>query len=447
MNTYLCADVLRQGKVLPHRQFLALAVAAIIFVCGHSLLAAQTPWLEITPNQENGVYQTESKGRTSRTPVIATFTLKAVGATPPTGKLDYRFLWNSVKELHKGQVTMKNGTAEVSRELVEPGCLILEVTSGDQKAEIGVTCDPFAIEPSRPAPKDFDVFWEKEKAALAKVPMNARLVPVAEPRTVNYGPDVECFDLTLDCTGSKPVRGYYARPKKARSRSLPAFLSLHSAGVRDSNLQAAWHRAKLNHIALDINAHGLPNGKPNEFYSSQLAGPLSGYSSRGIESRDTFYFKGMYLRIVRAIDFLTAQPEWNGEVLIAAGSSQGGGQSLVAGGIDPRVTEIRAAVPAFCDFTGGEVGRQPGWPGWIAKTEKARDTVSYYDACHFAAHFKGKADIVVGLVDHTCPPTGILAAFNQLAGEKSIVIQPTRGHGANALSKKRGKDPAFRHSP
>ncbi|MEK7412990.1 MAG: acetylxylan esterase [Planctomycetota bacterium] len=416
-----------------------IALFVLLLCAAASLVAADEAWLTITSDRDDGVYTSKSK---------ATFTLTAVGNTAQDAKLNYKVHWDHGKDLAQGEVVLKGGKAELVQILPEPGCLVLEVTLDKQKAEYGAVADPFKIMPSRTAPKDFDAFWDAEKQALVKVPMNAQLVPTTtDLNKATYGPVVECFDLTLDCTGGKPVRGYYVRPKGAKVKSLPAFLSLHSAGVRDSSIQAAWNQAKSNRIALDINAHGVDNGKPVEFYNGLRDGELRGYQSKGIDKRNTFYFKGMYLRIIRAIDFLTSQPEWDGKIVIAAGASQGGGQSLIAGGIDARVTELWPTVPAFCDLTAAQLGRQSGWPGNVASTPQGIETVGYFDACHFAARFKGKTHIVVGLIDHTCPPAGIFAAFNQLGGEKSIAIMPLRGHGGDATSARLEKDPRFTHRP
>ena len=70
----------------------------------------------------------------------------------------------------------------------------------------------------------------------------------------------------------------------------------------------------------------------------------------------------MFLRLVRALDFLTSRPEWDGKHLIVIGHSQGGGQALAAGGLDPRVTLIASGVPAICDHSGRAAGRINGWP-------------------------------------------------------------------------------------
>jgi len=102
---------------------------------------------------------------------------------------------------------------------------------------------------------------------------------------------------------------------------------------------------------MDINAHGIPNGKPAEYYQQLAQGRLKNYPLAGRESRDTSYFRGMFLRLVRAIDYLTSRPEWDGQTVMVIGHSQGGGQALVAGGLDQRVTFIAAGVPALCDHS------------------------------------------------------------------------------------------------
>ena len=58
----------------------------------------------------------------------------------------------------------------------------------------------------------------------------------------------------------------------------PAILFTHGAGVGGSNLGATyWAERDGGMLAMDINAHGLPNGKPAEFYKAQEAGALKNY--------------------------------------------------------------------------------------------------------------------------------------------------------------------------
>jgi len=268
---------------------------------------------------------------------------------------------DGVPPTRTGKLTLAEGGVTVSGKLDEPGFLQCRVTfqtpaKTTLNAVAGAGIDPLRIKPSLPVPVDFDAFWSAQKKKLAGVPINARLTPVQSPRG-----EVECFDLQADCFGA-PVSGYFARPIAAKARSLPIILTVHGAGVRSSGLGGAAGWAKEWFLALDINAHGIPNGKPDGFYTELANGELKDYRAQGRESRDTVYFRGMFLRLVRAIDFLIAQPEWDGRTLIVYGSSQGGAQSIVAAGLDSRVTFFAAGVPAMCDHTGAAVGRISGWP-------------------------------------------------------------------------------------
>ena len=52
---------------------------------------------------------------------------------------------------------------------------------------------------------------------------------------------------------------------------------VHGAGVRSSDLGSTVTWARDGFLALDINAHGLPNGKPDSFYSDLAKGELKDY--------------------------------------------------------------------------------------------------------------------------------------------------------------------------
>jgi cephalosporin-C deacetylase-like acetyl esterase len=164
---------------------------------------------------------------------------------------------------------------------------------------------------------------------------------------------------------------------------------------------------------------------------------LKDYFWKGRDSREGTFFHELYLRLQRALDVATAQPEWDGKRLIVCGRSQGGGQAIVAGGLDPRVTFISAEIPAFCDHTGIVAGRINGWPRLIPNdtekpSEKAVNAVRYYDAVNFAARAKAQAFLTVGFIDIVCPPTGVYAAYNQLTGKKRIWHHVDTGHISRA---------------
>jgi cephalosporin-C deacetylase-like acetyl esterase len=419
---------------LSWRHFLERSAAAALAAV--ALYATSTPAastqsnldLTVTADHEDAIYKPGE---------AVTFTIKLLQdrRTAEGAQVQWTLSQDGVAPLTKGTARLTGGYVTVTGKLDAPGFLQCRAAFQDtdrltHTALASAAVDPLHIKPSLPPPADFDEFWAAQKQRLAAVPVNARLTPVPSPSA-----KVECFDLQADSIGA-PVSGYYARPVGAKPRSLPIILAVHAAGVRSSNLSGTADWASQGFLALDSNAHGLPNGKPESFYADLARTDLKDYRSRGRESRETVYFREMFLRLVRAIDFLTAQPEWDGRTLIVHGSSQGGAQSIVAAGLDPRVTFFAAGVPAMCDHTGVAVGRPNGWPQFLANppaepATNVLEALRYYDAMSFASRARCAGIITVGFIDTTCPPSGVYAAYNVLAGQKEIYNDPPSPHAVS----------------
>ena len=244
-----------------------------------------------------------------------------------------------------------------------------------------------------------------------------------------------CSDMEINCTGPKSVIGYFAKPESAKAKSLPIVLFLHAAGVKGAWCRSekgnALRYAKMGALCFDLNAHGMLNGQPEEYYAGLENGELKDYPFQGIENRNDFYFRGMYLRLIRTLDFLTQQPEWDGKRILVMGQSQGGGQALVAAGLDKRVTAVVATLPAMCDWGGKLAGRKGGWPQPFETNhsqEKMLEVLPYFDAAHQLKGVKAKIFAEIGLIDNTCPATSVYAALNQTKGEKHIIPIPYLGH-------------------
>ena len=409
---------------------LLAAVAALLLPL--ATLVAQTPApatnyvLTVKTDRAAALYQ---QGES------ITFTLALTLDQQPARDAEVQWTINKdgMPPVTNGRLKLENGSATVVGKLDEPGFLLCRATfTTPEKRTLtalgGAGVDPTLINPSLPVPEDFDAFWAAQKKSLAAIPSNARLTPVKSPI-----PDTDAFDLQADSVGA-PVSGYFAKPTAAKAKSLPIILLVHGAGVRSSGLGSAANWAKSGFLALDINAHGLPNGKPDAFYTALSNGDLKGYNTRGRESRDTIYFHGMFLRLVRALDFLTAQPEWDGKIVVVHGSSQGGAQAIVAAGLDSRVTFFAAGVPAMCDHTGVIAARVNGWPKFLPSPaaekpdRKIVEAIRYYDAMNFATRTTAGAIFTVGFIDTVCPPTSVYAAYNNVTGKKSIHHDPASGH-------------------
>ncbi len=315
----------------------------------------------------------------------------------------------------------------------EPCSVMVEARIKDKKQTTGMIVAPNKIKTGIPYPNVFVAYWNSEKQKL-----NALRMEVKQKNVSDVEKGFECFDTEINCTGPKPARGYFAKPENARVRSLPIVLLVHAAGVKGSwcrsKVEDAMRYAQMGKGALcfDLNAHGMLNGQPDEYYSNLEAGELKEYWSQGMDSRENYYFRGMYLRLMRTIEFLTRQPEWDGKRILVIGESQGGGQALAAAGLDPRVSAVVATVPAMCDWGGTLVGRKGGWPQpfeWAADKAKLLNVLPYFDDANLLKFSRAEIVVEIGLIDQTCPSTSVYAAINEAEGKKTIFPVTYRTHG------------------
>lgn len=376
------------------------------------------------------------------------------GVAVADGLVDWSVVKDGLPTDQKGRVKLVDGAAVVSGQLAEPGFIQVKVNyRANEKAAVvpvtglgGAAIDPTEIQASLPVPDDFDAFWTGMKQQLAQVPVTPVLTTVHSPAK-----DVEVFDVQAPALGL-PISGYMGRPVGAKAKSLPIILTVHGAGVSDSSLGGTASWASKGFLAMDMNAHGLPNGKPKEFYADLKAGAMKDYRYEHRDSRENAYFTGMMLRLVRAIDVLTAQPEWDGKHVIVFGSSQGGYQAIVAAGLDPRVTFFAAGVPAGCDHSGMLANRIAGWPK-IAPIDadgrpdmKVLTAFRYLDTMNFATRTKAEGCfLTVGFIDSTCPPTSIYATYNQLRIPKQIYNDIPSGHNFSSEGRQAMSDAVLKY--
>ncbi|OQA02635.1 MAG: Acetyl esterase Axe7A precursor [Planctomycetes bacterium ADurb.Bin401] len=349
------------------------------------------------------------------------------------GIISYKVTQDLEKVLSSGQLNLNSASLKVTEKLNKSGFLNCEVSfsHNGQTTVIrgGAAIEPLKIKPGSPTPNDFNDFWSSQLNRLRKYPAKAFLTPVESKE-----PRVELFEVRIDCLDWMPVAGYFARPANAISQNHPAILLLHGAGAFSARTDGVEYCAKNGFLAMEINAHGIANNQTNDFYSDLGNGSLSmsRYPYAGSKNRETCYFLGMFLRLVRATDFLASQPQWDQKRLITKGFSQGGCQAIVAAGLDPRVTMVAASAPAMCDHNGEVVG----WPHLITPgpddkpDAEISKTAGYFDVCNFAARTNARVMLSVGYVDSICRPTSVYAAYNCFKSDKEIINLPSAEHSS-----------------
>ena len=304
---------------------------------------------------------------------------------------------------------------------------------------IGCVISPESFKPGYTEPSDLMKFWENQINNLRKMAIDVKTVEVEHKYSEKY----VCYDVEISMPEGNPVRGYMAMPRNASPGTLPIALLPHAAGVSKphclSSVKAAveWAKKGKGVIAFDINAHGLPNGQTAEYYEEIEKTTLNGYQKRPLVSHEEFYFRLMYLRLVRAMDYLTSLSEWDGKRVLVRGESQGAGQAGAIAALDSRVRMAVMNVPALCDLGGLFADHRGGWPGFYSKKVKNPETKSiydsilpYYDVALLIKYTKAALVIECGFIDTTCPPESVYSAYNNAlnAVSKTLLTYPRRTH-------------------
>jgi len=413
-------------------KLLSVALTAMFVWSG---LSAQTKLYEpvvLTIDNENGQY---AKGDTVK--VYATL------SEDNGDQLRIKVL-AAGKKISDEPIALKVGEKIIVHEAAwdEPKSVMINVFSeSDPKkfTAIGYIVAPEEFTPGYDEPADLMDYWKDQIAKMRK----SKAKPKTKPVTDFKGSDkTDCYELEINMPQGNPVRAYVAMPKNAKAASLPIYIYAHAAGVNKkhscSTPEKAASLAKLGAIAIDINAHGMLNGQDQSYYDDLYRGALSKYNTRELTTRDDYYFRLMYLRLVRALDYLTTLKQWDGKRVLIYGESQGGGQAAALAGIDSRVTAAVLNVPALNDMGAYRQKRVNGWPcrkSYLKGDQKklASEILPYFDGALLIKYSNAKLFYEAGLVDMTCDPACVFASYNNAGStDKQIVTYPYRPHSGMA---------------
>ena len=336
----------------------------------------------------------------------------------------------------------------------------------------GWQADKMALADSRPA--DFAAFWDAAKAESEKIPLDAH----EGPMTVFAAKEIDAYNVAsaylppdYDPAGHRSetvesckvdiaepdggrVYGWLAKPAPQRAEGsaagsegkgpFPAMLILPGAGnnARPRPLEHARH----GYVALDIQVHGLDVDLAKYSILDEKAALDPGDPRVG-------YARKMYLRCLRAFNYLASRPDVDPNRIVVVGGSQGGRLSIVVAGLDPRVKAVVATIANY--------GNQPymTW-AWRCNTRKPGDGIedpalaadgmglaaappvandptatreAYYDPANFAPDVRCPVVMSSGLIDPVSPPVSVFAVYQRLGtARKTIVALDGLGHDWSA---------------
>lgn len=337
-----------------------------------------------------------------------------------------------------GSITLKNGKAEINiGTLDKPGfrdCIFSVMINGRKYSHhVKVGFSPDKIKPHTEMPDGFMDFWKNNIKEASEFPLKYTKEKAEEYCTEK----IDCYLIKLQLNNrGQAVYGYLFYPKNAKPGSCPVVLSPPGAGIKTIK-EPLRHKyyAEEGFIRLEFEIHGLnPTMSEEQFkeISNAFNGKENGYLTNGLDNKDNYYMKRVYLSCLRCIDLLTSLPEWDGKNVIVQGGSQGGALAMITAGLDKRVTACVVNHPALSDMAGYMAGRAGGYPHFFRTkgmdTKEKLETMSYYDVVNFARLIKADTFMTWGFNDNTCPPTTSYAVYNTLECSKEALITPINEH-------------------
>lgn len=288
---------------------------------------------------------------------------------------------------------------------------------------INLAFDPLRIQPTTTLPEDFMSWWQAELKKAEQVP----LMPVFkhEPGMSNGKADVYMVHFQNHKAGSY-IYGMLTVPKTPGRHA--AVVEYPGAGIHKfQSGNMAWADSDI--VCLQIGIHGIPLDMEAEVYQNLTNGGMANYAYLGLEHRDNYYYRRVYLGAAKAVDFLKSLDYVDSTRIGVYGGSQGGLLSLVVAALKPEVRCISAAYPAMCETAGSRYERAEGWPRlfvWRKGTDtpQIRDVVRYFDAVNFARFVTQDIQFIQGYNDHVCMPTTTFSAYNVIPKGRKILLTP-----------------------
>ncbi len=281
-------------------------------------------------------------------------------------------------------------------------------------------------------PVDLDEFWRGTLSDSRALRTTTEVTPVSTGMRL-----VETADVTFSGFGGQPIKGWWHRPVGVR-HPVPVVVHFQGyGGGRGLAHQVHWYvMAGWGCLEVDTRGQGAghsPGATPDPVGS----GPAHpGFLTRGVLDPHEHYYRRMFTDAVLAVDAIADLPGADPARVSVAGASQGGGIALAVAGLHHGVVAVAADVPFLCDYRrGSEVAQTPPYTEITAylsvhreSTDQVFTTLGYVDAVHLSARASAPALFSVALMDRTCPPSTVFAAFNAYGGPKRIEEYPFNDH-------------------
>lgn len=302
-------------------------------------------------------------------------------------------------------------------------CVHISTSAGEEfdldTFNIGV--EPEKIVSLQDKKDDFDEFWAKNLAELKAAPMKVDMTKIEEKCDTNRN----VYRVEITSTDGHKMGGILAEPVK--DGKYPAYIEYMGYGA-DVYPYRGGEKPDAIQFLVSIREQGI--------FREDSRKDNGRWIDEGLQSKDTFYYKGAFQDAVRAVDFIAAREKTDTTRIFGMGESQGGALTWIAASLDHRFRAIAPAVPFLSDYK--DYGKIVWWPVHeILETcdkegisrEKIYDLLTYFDVKNFTDKIECPVYMAFGLQDPTCPPHTNFAGYNQVKTDKQYLCVPLCGHG------------------
>jgi cephalosporin-C deacetylase len=256
----------------------------------------------------------------------------------------------------------------------------------------------------------FDKFWKETIAQTRAVPLDQTIEQLDEP--VPY-----CvFRVTYKSFGGVRVTARLGVPAMVPPGTrLPAIVTAPGYSGRAHGTMLS--EAQRGYLILQVDPRGM--GESTDAFAGDTSRE---YLLRDDQSPATYFYRGVYMDVLRGIDYLNTRDDFDPTRVGALGASQGGGISLCITALEPQIRAVVAELPFLCNASSNT---------FLQAKHINQETFKYFDPLNFAPRIKVPALLNSGGCDTTCPPGTINAVFDRLAGVKALVHFPDSDHTSN----------------
>ncbi len=269
---------------------------------------------------------------------------------------------------------------------------------------------------------DFKEFWDKAKADLSLVKPDYCVRICKDSSTANR----EVFEVKMRSLGGEEISGYLVKP--AEKGKYPAIITYMGYGSKPWYPDPDGNTGIVDFV-LSVRGQGLE--EPKNTYGNWITWNLG--------KRDEYYYRGAFMDLIRAVDFVTSLPETDTSRIYAEGGSQGGAFTIAATALDSRIKAAAPFIPFLSDYK--DYFKIVRWPGdQIVEAQKKNGItneelykmLSYFDIKNLAGWIKVPVIMGFGLQDEVCPPHINFAAYNNINAPKEYICFPWKGHDVGA---------------